>query len=311
MINVSNLTKDYGDLRAVNNISFSIKEGEITGLLGPNGAGKTTTLRMLTCYLKPSNGSILVNNIKTEDDPLAVRELIGYLPESAPIYGDMIVYDYLSYAAALRKIAEPEKKIREMAVLCGLREVMHKSVNELSKGYKQRVGLAHAMIHDPKILILDEPTSGLDPNQIIEIRKLIKEIGKRKTVILSTHILSEVEAACDRVIIINRGNIAADDYMANLQSAGRNRVTVKISGADFAALRSALESINGTERVSEESDDSLTCASVEVGAERDIRPDIFNMVKEKGWTLYEMKLERQSLENIFRQLTIGGEKHEV
>ncbi|MCL1911924.1 MAG: ATP-binding cassette domain-containing protein [Leptospirales bacterium] len=311
MISVSNLTKDYGDLRAVNNISFSINEGEITGLLGPNGAGKTTTLRMLTCYLRPSRGSILVDNIKTEDDPLSVRELIGYLPESAPIYGDMIVYDYLSYIAALRKISDPENKIKEMAALCGLREVMHKAVNELSKGYKQRVGLAHAMIHDPKILILDEPTSGLDPNQIIEIRKLIKEIGKRKTVILSTHILSEVEAACDRVIIINRGNIAADDYTANLRSSGYSRVTVKISGADFAALRSALESIDGAERVNELSDPPLACASVEVRAERDIRPDIFNAVKERGWTLYEMKLERQSLEDIFRQLTIGGENHEA
>jgi len=310
MISVSNLTKNYGDLKAVNNISFSINEGEITGLLGPNGAGKTTTLRMLTCYLKPSYGSILVDNIKTQDNPLAVRELTGYLPESAPIYGDMIVYDYLSYAAALRKISDPEKKIKDMASLCGLREVMHKNVNELSKGYKQRVGLAHAMIHDPKILILDEPTSGLDPNQIIEIRRLIKEIGRKKTVILSTHILSEVEAACDRVIIINRGSIAADDYMANLRSSGHGRVTVKISGADFTALRSALEPINGAERVNEEHDPALTCASMDVRAERDIRPDIFNMVKEKGWTLYEMKLEKQSLEDIFRQLTIGGD-HEA
>ena len=158
MINVTNLTKYYGDFMAVNNISFEIREGEITGLLGPNGAGKTTTLRMLTCYLQPSNGSISINNIDTSVDPLAVRELIGYLPESAPIYSDMVVFDYLSYIAELRGIENSESRISEMADLCGIREVMHKTVNELSKGYKQRVGLAHAMIHDPKILILDEPT---------------------------------------------------------------------------------------------------------------------------------------------------------
>ncbi|MDR3237197.1 MAG: ATP-binding cassette domain-containing protein [Spirochaetia bacterium] len=312
MISASNLTKYYGDFRAVNNISFSINEGEITGLLGPNGAGKTTTLRMLTCYLKPTQGTILIDNVKTSENPLKVKELIGYLPESAPIYGDMIVYDYLLYAASLRGITDSEKKIAEIALLCGIREVMHKNISELSKGYKQRVGLAHAMLHDPKILILDEPTSGLDPNQIIEIRRLIKEIGKRKTVILSTHILSEVEATCDRVIIINNGNIAADDYTANLHSssARQNRIIVKITGADYGALSRTLASIDGAGPVEELHGGALTGASVAVSAGKDIRPDIFNAVKENGWTLYEMALEQQSLESIFRQLTTGGENHE-
>ena len=314
MINVTNLTKYYGDFMAVNNISFEIREGEITGLLGPNGAGKTTTLRMLTCYLQPSNGSISINNIDTSVDPLAVRELIGYLPESAPIYSDMVVFDYLSYIAELRGIENSESRISEMADLCGIREVMHKTVNELSKGYKQRVGLAHAMIHDPKILILDEPTSGLDPNQIIEIRKLIKEIGRHKTVILSTHILSEAEATCDRVIIINKGSIAADDRTANLQSLGgkKSRVAVKISGAAYAALEEALRSINGVSSVEQDAgDDNLTGAFVTVADGVEVRPSIFEIVKEKGWSLYEMHLEQQSLENVFRQLTIGGGNNEA
>lgn len=314
MINAGNLTKYYGDFLAVNNISFEIREGEITGLLGPNGAGKTTTLRMLTCYLKPSEGTIFVNDFDTAENPLEVRELIGYLPESAPIYSDMVVYDYLRYVAELRGIVNGEIRIAEMAELCGIRDVMHKNVSELSKGYKQRVGLAHAMIHDPKILILDEPTSGLDPNQIIEIRKLIKEIGKQKTVILSTHILSEVEATCDRVIIINNGRIAADERTANLQSLGgaKNRISVKVAGVAYDTFRDAIGSINGISNIEQEDhDSSLTCVSVTVSESFEVRPSIFNIVKDRGWSLYEMHLEQQSLENIFRQLTIGGSSNEA
>jgi ABC-2 type transport system ATP-binding protein len=312
MITASELTKDYGDFRAVNSVSFSIRDGEITGLLGPNGAGKTTTLRMLTCYLKPTSGSITVDGVRTDEDPLKIKELIGYLPESAPIYGDMIVHDYLSYVAELRGISD-RNRLKDMADLCGLREVMHKNVNELSKGYRQRVGLAHAMIHDPRILILDEPTSGLDPNQIIEIRKLIREIGKQKTIILSTHILSEVEATCDRVIIINRGNIVADDSTQNLQASmgDSSRVMVKVKGADFSTLRQAMQAIGGVTSVSEEIDPELTAAAVTVSGGRDIRPDIFGAVKDRNWVLYEMTREHRSLENVFRELTIGGESNEA
>jgi len=312
MISVNEITKYYGDFKAVSNVSFNIREGEITGLLGPNGAGKTTTLRMLTCYLKPNHGSIMIGDYRTDENPLEIKEMVGYLPESAPIYGDMLVYDYLSYVAELRGISD-EKRIGEMGDLCGINEVMHKNINELSKGYKQRVGLAHAMIHDPKILILDEPTSGLDPNQIIEIRNLIREIGKRKTVILSTHILSEVEATCDRVIIINRGNIVADDRTENLQSSSgrKSSVEIKVSGTDFAGLSEKVSELEGVNSVTETGDDNLVGAVVSVDGNEDIRPRIFNMVKDNDWVLYEMKEEQLSLETIFRELTIGGENEQV
>lgn len=308
MINAENITKYYGDFRAVNDISFSIKDGEITGLLGPNGAGKTTTLRMLTCFLRQNAGTITVGDARTDLDPLKVKEMIGYLPESAPIYPDMLVYDYLVYVSDLRGIEDPDR-IREMGELCGITDVMHKNINELSKGYKQRVGLAHAMIHDPEILILDEPTSGLDPNQIIEIRNLIRELGKRKTVILSTHILSEVEATCDRVIIINRGNIVADDRTENLQSSASRKSTVslKVQGTDYAGLESLLKGIAGVSSVEPEEAGELTGARVSAEAGTDLRPSIFESIKNSDWILYEMKQEQRSLEKIFRELTVGGE----
>jgi ABC-2 type transport system ATP-binding protein len=243
MIEVHDLKKNYGDFSAVKGISFSIRKGQITGLLGPNGAGKTTTMRMITGYLKPSAGGIVVDGISIEDDQIAVKRKIGYLPESAPLYGEMLVHDYLHYVAGMHALDNAAERVRESARLCGLLEVMHKPVSELSKGYKQRVGLAHALIHDPEILILDEPTSGLDPNQIIEIRSLIREIGKSKTIILSTHILPEVEATCDRVIIINQGDIVADGPTSELQQgAGRSReFYVEVSGpSGFAELESLL-----------------------------------------------------------------------
>jgi ABC-2 type transport system ATP-binding protein len=307
MIKVDGISKYYGEFLAVNNISFSIKDGEITGLLGPNGAGKTTTLRMLTAYLKPSEGSVNVNDKDVVEDPLAVKKMIGYLPESAPIYGDMLVYDYLLYVSEMREI-ESKDRIKEIAKLCGITEVMHKNINELSKGYKQRVGLSHAMIHDPDILSLDEPTSGLDPNQIIEIRNLIKEIGKTKTVILSTHILSEVEATCDRVIIINNGNIVADDRTENLQSltGEKNIISVKLKGADFDAASAVLKNLDGVTSVTRESDNEFTSLSVTTQASTDARPEIFQTVVDNSWTLYEIKQEQQSLESVFREVTTGG-----
>ncbi len=310
MINVSGLTKKYGDLVAVNDISFSIRTGEITGLLGPNGAGKTTTLRVLTCYLKPTKGSISVGDYTVDENPVDVKKLIGYLPEEAPIYKDMIVYDYLRYIGTIRGIPEGDikERIRKISEICGLDEVMHMTVSELSKGYKQRVGLAHAMIHDPEIIILDEPTSGLDPNQIVEIRNLIKKIGKEKTVILSTHILSEVEATCDRVIIIDRGNIVADGRTADLKSSSGEavKVSIKVSGVDYNNLAAELKSIKGVRSVAEKrSDDNLISAMI-TPSDEDVRPRIFKLVCEKGWELYEMKQEFRTLENIFRELTQGG-----
>ena len=307
MISVQGLTKSYGDLIAVNNISFSVRKGEITGILGPNGAGKTTTLRMLTCFLNPDTGEINVGDYNVKENPMEVKQLIGYLPESAPIYPDMLVYDYLSFVAEVRGTVEPGR-LKEIGKTCGISEVMHKSVHELSKGYKQRVGLAHAMIHDPDILILDEPTSGLDPNQIVEIRNLIKEIGKEKTVILSTHILPEVEATCDRVIIIDKGSIVADDRTNILKSAAGQgkKISLAVTGTDFDGLAAAMRSIPGVNDVSPVNDPGFTAAILSVSEESEVRPQVFKTVSGKDWVLYELKQEHTSLENIFRQLTQGG-----
>lgn len=221
MIKIENLTKYYGDLKAVDSVSFNIQKGEILGLLGPNGAGKTTIYRILTGYLSPTSGSINVKDFNIYENLIEIKKLIGYLPEDAPIYQDMLVFDYLNYIADIRGV-DKEKKLahlRNLADLCSLNEVMHFSINELSKGYRQRVGIAHALMGDPEILVLDEPTSGLDPNQIVETRDIIRRIGKEKTIVFSTHILSEAEATCDRVVIINQGKKVADDTVENLRKS--------------------------------------------------------------------------------------------
>ncbi|MDA3899161.1 MAG: ATP-binding cassette domain-containing protein [Spirochaetes bacterium] len=308
MIEVKNLSRYYGDFCAVNNVSFTINRGEITGLLGPNGAGKTSIMRMITGYLKATQGDILVDDIDVSKDPIAVKKLIGYLPESAPLYGDMIVYDYLVYAAEIHDVKDPER-IVETAGLCGLIPVMHKTIDELSKGFRQRVGLAHAMIHNPEILILDEPTNGLDPNQITEIRNLIKEIGKEKTVILSTHILPEVEATCDRVIIINAGEIVADDTTENIQSATENTLSVKVSltGAALEEVCDTLKEINGVLSIRDSFDkDGLVSVVLETVSSRDLRPEVFKKAVEKGWIIYDLGRDQDSLEKVFRNLTLGG-----
>jgi ABC-2 type transport system ATP-binding protein len=221
MIKIENLTKYYGDLKAVDSVSFDIQKGEILGLLGPNGAGKTTIYRILTGYLRPTSGSIKVKNFNIHENLIEIKKLIGYLPEAAPIYQDMLVFDYLSYIADIRGVDREKKMahLRNLADLCSLNEVMHFAINELSKGYRQRVGIAHALMGDPEILVLDEPTAGLDPNQIVETRDIIRRIGKEKTIVFSTHILSEAEATCDRVVIINQGKKVADDTVENLRKS--------------------------------------------------------------------------------------------
>jgi ABC-2 type transport system ATP-binding protein len=307
MIEVKDLTKFFDTFCAVNGVSFKVNEGEVTGFLGPNGAGKTTTMRMITGYLAPSSGAVTIGGLSIVDDPLSVKRMIGYLPESAPLYSDMIVYDYLVYAAEVHRIENQAERIRETAELCGLINVMHKNIGELSKGYKQRVGLAHAMIHDPRILVLDEPTSGLDPNQIVEIRSLIREIGKKKTVILSTHILPEVEATCDRVIIINRGEIVADNRTTELRASFGKRAGIRVSvkGCTFEELSSVAKSISGIDSfVRGDNADGLV--SGVAMSSRDARPDIFCAVRDKGWILYELTREQNTLETIFRELTTGG-----
>ena len=308
MIHVENLTKHYKDICAVDQINFDIHKGEILGLLGPNGAGKTTTLRILTGFLRPTAGNIRVKDFTIGENPLEIKKLLGYLPESAPLYHDMIVYDYLDYVANIREIDGNEKlkRIKYLADLCGLNDVMHQPIGELSKGFKQRVGLAHAMMSDPEILVLDEPTSGLDPNQIIEIREIIKRIGKEKTVILSTHILSEVEATCDRVVIIKQGKIIADGSMETLkQSSGsKNRINILLLNSDYESVKKELGSIEGVEEVQlETNNEGVLQASVICRTSADLRGDIYRKIKETEWILIELYQETQTLENIFRELT--------
>lgn len=312
MIEVKNVTKYYGNFCAVDDISFSIQKGEITGLLGPNGAGKTTTMRMITGFLKSSNGIIEVDNDNVLLQPLTIKQKIGYLPESAPLYQEMVVLDYLKFAAEVHGISD-QVKIDKTAAECGLNAVMGKQISELSKGYKQRVGLAQAMIHDPQILILDEPTTGLDPNQILEVRELIREIGKTKTVILSTHILQEVEALCERVLIINEGKLVTDAQTTELQASHGNRYNIKIAlkGTDLKGLESKVKNIDGVFSVkSADGEKEHTNAVISTTDKKDLRPDFFNIIKDNNWTLFEMVRDRYALEHIFADLTKGGQGNE-
>ncbi|MBW2173951.1 MAG: ATP-binding cassette domain-containing protein [Deltaproteobacteria bacterium] len=309
MIHVENLTKYYSDLCAVDQINFDIQKGQILGLLGPNGAGKTTTMRMLTGFLRPTSGSIRIKDYNLDEHSVEIKKLLGYLPESAPLCHEMLVYDYLHYVANIRELARDKKlpRIRHLADLCGLNEVMHQPIGELSRGYKQRVGLAHAMMDDPEILVLDEPTSGLDPNQIVEIREIIRKIGEEKTVILSTHILSEAEATCDRVVIINRGKIVADGGMETLKQSGSGKYNINISlqNTDLESVKKELHPIDGVVEVLRINDEEdilhvrLTCQSPV-----DLRGEIYRRVKETDWTLLELHQETETLENIFRELTM-------
>ncbi len=305
MVSIKELTRYYGQTCAVDNLSFEIPQGQILGLLGPNGAGKTTTLRILTGYLQPTSGTVIVDGIDVRENPLEVKKHIGYLPESSPIYPDMIVFDYLFYIAEMRGIKKSLQlnRIKELSRICSITDVMHKTVMNLSKGYKQRVGLALALMSDPDILVLDEPTSGLDPNQIVEIRSIIKEIGKTKTIIFSTHILSEAEATCDRVIIINNGKLAADGTTDMLKtSENKNQlVSLTLQNASRVEIEELFNSFKNVNRMNirenkEILDIILTCTA-------DIRADIYRAVKKQDWILLEMKQEKKSLEHIFRELT--------
>ena len=308
MIQVKNLTKYYSNLCAVDQISLDIQQREILGLLGPNGAGKTTTLRMLTGFLQPTAGSIHVKDYSIDEHPLEIKKILGYLPESAPLYHDMLVFDYLNYVADIRGIEKDRKlkRIRKLADLCGINEVMHQPINVLSKGYKQRVGLAHAMMNDPEILILDEPTSGLDPNQIVEIREIIKQIGKEKTIILSTHILSEAEATCDRVVIINRGKIVADGSTESLKESAVDKKNIHLSlqNSNFKSVESVMSAIDGVTAVTrvEETDGQLD-VQLSCRSSIDPRAAIYENIKQTDWVLLDFHQKTQTLETIFRELT--------
>jgi ABC-2 type transport system ATP-binding protein len=308
MIQVENLTKYYRDFCAVDRIDIQIRKGEILGLLGPNGAGKTTTLRMLTGFLRPSAGTIRINGLSIDTHVLEIKKIIGYLPESAPLYYDMLVYDYLDFVADLRAMDRARKlaRIQELGELCSIREVMHQPIGELSRGYRQRVGLAHAMMNDPEVLVLDEPTSGLDPNQIVEIREIIRRIGQEKTIIFSTHILSEAEATCDRVAIIHRGKIVADSSRAELKEnlGGRNWIHLTLERADAASADQALRNLEGVQRVEVlEAEDSRLRLRLVCQPSADPRAAVYQAVKQTDWTLLELHQEAESLEAIFRELT--------
>ena len=312
MIQLKNLVKDYGTLRAVDHIDFEINEGEILGFLGPNGAGKTTTLKVITCFLSPTEGNIFVEDKNVLEDSLEIRKIIGYLPENNPLYSEMTVFDYLKFIAEIRQITNFKSRLREVIEKCGLHGVVEKPINTLSKGYKQRVGIAQAIIHDPKILILDEPTSGLDPNQIAEIRELIKELGKEKTLIISTHILQEVQAVCDRIVIIHKGKIVADGSTEELKSSFQNKTKLVLEliakEEEIHSLKENIENISLLSITPKENE--IQQIAIEYASEKDKRIEIYNYIKSKDWVILEMHREHISLEAVFRNLTIeeGEEK---
>jgi ABC-2 type transport system ATP-binding protein len=310
-ITVRNLTKFYGHEKAISDISFDVKTGEILGFLGPNGAGKTTTMKIITCYMPPTSGTVDVDGYSVADHSLEVRRKIGYLPEMNPLYLDMNVLEYLQYAAQLHGLdaARTRQQLGQMIEVCGLKDVRHKDIGAMSKGYRQRVGLAQAMIHDPDVLILDEPTSGLDPNQIVEIRNLIKQLGRAKTVVLSTHILSEVQATCDRVIIVNEGSIVADGTPAELQRKfhGSESVTVELKASVANAMTDIfpkIKALPGVESVEYGTvDGDVHSFSVFSAQGVDIREALFHQAVSERWILLEMSRKDTSLEEVFHKLT--------
>ena len=309
MIELDHVSRSFGDFRAVDDVSLSIQTGEIVGLLGPNGAGKTTTMRMITGFLEPSSGSIKIDGLDNIEHSVETKKKIGYMPESAPLYGDMIVADYLEYVADMEG-QDAKEKVPLLAKMCGLKEVMHKNISELSRGNKQRVGLAHALMGDPEILILDEPTSGLDPNQVVQVRELIREIGKTRTVIISTHILSEVEMLCSRVIIISGGKKIADSPTEKLreQYGSSSKISVVVSNADENSVKEKLSAVQGVASCEITKEENRIFANLSISSDAEIRPVISRTVIQNGWDLYEITQSRNSLEDVFRNLTGGGEQ---
>lgn len=308
MIEIKNLTKKYGEAKALDDVSFSVGKGEILGFLGPNGAGKTTTMKIITAFISPTSGIVEVGGLDVIDDSLEVRKKIGYLPENVPLYEDMKVLEYLKFIAEIRGLnkGEARDRIYKMIDSCGLKKVIRKTISELSKGYRQRVGLAQAMVHNPEILILDEPTTGLDPNQIVEIRNLIKELGKDKTVIFSTHILPEVSATCSRAIIINEGKIAAEGTPKDLAGKlkGKNIIYIKVKGPKQEVLNcfNEMENVESAKESDRESDD-ITGYEIVAKGEADLREYIFMAIARKGWSVLESRTVEASLEDVFRELT--------
>ena len=308
MIKVDNLSKDYGSVKAVKSISFELKDGQVVGFLGANGAGKSTTLKIMTGYISPSSGNVFYGEKNIQDDTSEIQKDIGYLPELNPLYSEMIVHDYLKFISEVRGISENDFKnaFQKVVEECSLNAVAHRTIANCSKGYKQRIGLAAALIHDPKILILDEPVTGLDPNQIVEIRELIKKLGKEKIVLMSSHILQEIQATVDRIIIINEGSIVADgssEELLNDSAKGKADLKLEVSNADendIIDMKATIPSID-IKNISKE--DSFTRVNIEFPSNGDPREDIFKYAVDKNWVILEMVTSKQNLEDIFRKLT--------
>ena len=301
MIKVSGLTKDYGARRAIHNLNFDAQQGEIVGFLGPNGAGKTTTMRILTGYMPPSDGEAIVAGYDVVEESLEVRKRVGYLPESVPLYYDMVVFDYLKYMGEIRRIPNVDDRVEEVLDMVGLIDRSNGYIGNLSKGMKQRVGLAQALLHRPEVLILDEPTIGLDPGQVVEVRELIREIGKERTVLLSTHLLNEAQNLCDRVLIINKGKIVAEDTTENLQARllGAERVVIRVRG-EADELADSIKSVKGVRKVETLEDGGV---EFEFASGKDLRPEVAKQVIKDGYDLLELRPLGMSLEEIFLELT--------
>jgi len=304
---VENISKKFGNQVALNNISFNIKKGEIVGFLGPNGAGKTTTMKIITSILKPTNGDVKIGGISVVKHPDKIKKYIGYLPENNPLYQDMGVVDYLKFCAQIQGISKNEINfsIKDIIKKCGLNSEKHKHISELSKGFKQRVGLAQAMINNPEVLILDEPTTGLDPIQIIEIRNLIKEIGKEKTILLSSHILSEIEVTCDRIIIINKGTIVADTTTEEIHNRTNGNYLIKVRIEHFSSseIKTHLSLIPNVVNVIEDND-SPNVFIIKSNTDLETKRNIYNLCVSNGWILTDLTSISNTLEDVFKELTL-------
>lgn len=298
-IEIKNVTKEYGLQKALNEVSFTVNKGEILGFLGPNGAGKSTLMKIITCYIPPTSGTVIVDGYDVREDSLEIRKKVGYLPEHNPLYLDMYVKEYLSFIAGIHKLSKKKEKVANVVELVGLELEQNKRIGELSKGYKQRVGLAQALIHDPNVLILDEPTSGLDPNQLADIREVIKKIGKEKTVMFSSHIMQEVEAICDRIVIINRGILLVDQDASQIMKTSSDRQIVKVE-FDQQVSKSELKQIAGVNKVNQLEGNEWEITSLQP---EDLRASISKFAGTRGILVLSLQKETQKLENIFKELT--------
>jgi ABC-2 type transport system ATP-binding protein len=299
-IKVQNVTKLFGAQKALDNVSFEIQSGEIVGFLGPNGAGKSTLMKIITGFIPPSEGDVFVNSKNVLENQMEIRKTLGYLPEQNPLYTDMYIVEFLNFVAGIYKIPNRIQRIEEVIGLTGLEPEINKKIGALSKGYRQRVGLAQAIIHDPEVLILDEPTSGLDPNQIIEIRNLIQNLGKKKTVMLSTHIMQEVDAICDRILIINKGVLVADDNTLDLHIKGKSSTGTLLVELMSPVSEKDFKTIKGVRKVMSLETNKFI---IEFDAEKDIRQDVFNLAVKLGNVVLSLQIKEKSLEDVFADLT--------